>query len=34
MQKSYYLNNLLFTKWFIYVIIKMYYHKIGEYYAG
>ena len=34
MQKSYYLHNLLFTKGFGYVIIKTYYHKIGEYYAG
>lgn len=34
MQKSYYLHNLLFTKGFRYVIIKTYYYKIGEYYAG
>ena len=33
-QKSYCLHNLLFTKRFRYVIIKMYYYKIGEYYAG
>ena len=33
-QKSYYLYNLLFTNARGYVIIKMYYHKIGEVYAG
>lgn len=34
MQKSYYLYNLLFTNEFRCAIIKMYYHKIGEVYAG